>query len=153
MSTVQDKLTYLSDTKEHIKAAIESKGVSVPADTPFREYAELVESISGGGDVTVSGYVIGEPRELTIPAADWNGTNYSAKVTGFKIGTYGVQLGLPVDSTTTNAQDVIAAALTIPAASATAATDSAEAYVSLTISAVNAPKRDITIALFGLEVA
>lgn len=153
MSTIQDKLTYLNDTKQHLKAAIESKGVSVPADTPFRGYADLVESISGGGDVTVSGYVVGEPRELTIPADAWDGTNYTVTFGGFKVGDWGIQIGLPVNDDTTNTQAVIAAALTVPYVSTAEATDTAEAKVTLTFSAVNKPKRDILIAIFGMEVA
>lgn len=154
MSTVQDKLTYLNDTKDHIKAAIESKGVSVPADTPFRGYAALVESISGGGggNVTVTGYVVGTPVEFTIPAADWSGTNYNLIATGYKVGAGGVQLGLPANDDNTNTQAVISAALTIPHTSFTAATSSAAAKTEIHVSAVNVPTRDITIALFGLEV-
>lgn len=159
MSTIADKISYLNTTKELIKAAIESKGVSVPAGTPFRGYAGLVESISSdGGDdgsneeVTVTGYVVGTPMEFTIPASDWDGSNYLLKITGYKIGDNGVQIGLPANATTTNTQEVITAALTIPHTYFSAATDTAAAYTDLTISAVNVPSRDIVIAVFGLEV-
>lgn len=45
MGTVADKLNYLSGTKDQIKAAIVQKGVAVPEDTPFRQYARLIKRI------------------------------------------------------------------------------------------------------------
>lgn len=49
MSSIADKLAYLAGTKEAIKAAIEGKGIPVPAGEPFRGYAALIGSISGNG--------------------------------------------------------------------------------------------------------
>lgn len=51
--TISDKLIYLSDTKDAIKNAIQSKGVAVPAGTPFRDYANKVAAISGGDPAPV----------------------------------------------------------------------------------------------------
>jgi hypothetical protein len=44
MATV-DKLTYLQQTKADIKTAIEGKGVTVPTNTTFRNYATKVSEI------------------------------------------------------------------------------------------------------------
>lgn len=152
MGTVQDKLTYLNDTKEQIKAAIESKGVEVPANTPFRGYAALVESIVGavGG-----GYVVGEPAEVLITADSWDGTTSEPIAYGYKEGSSGVQLGLPSDSSTTNTQAAVAAALTVTRVSTSAPDleDNTVGRVNFRVSAVSVPTRDIKVAIFGLEEA
>lgn len=49
MGTTAEKLAYLAETKQQIKTAIENKGVSIPDGTTFRQYAEKVGEISGGG--------------------------------------------------------------------------------------------------------
>jgi hypothetical protein len=48
MGTTSDKLTHLSQTKEEIRNAIIAKGVSVPTQTTFRDYAAKISSISSG---------------------------------------------------------------------------------------------------------
>ena len=52
MGTIADKLNYLLDTKTSIKEAIEAQGVTVPEGTTFREYANLISSEMGGGNLT-----------------------------------------------------------------------------------------------------
>lgn len=47
LSTSQEKLEYLQDTKTAIQTAIEEKGVEVPETTTFREYAIKISSITG----------------------------------------------------------------------------------------------------------
>lgn len=49
MGTTADKLAYLNGTKTAIKNAIVAKGVEVPDGTTFRQYAEKIGEISGGG--------------------------------------------------------------------------------------------------------
>lgn len=44
-----DNLTYLNETKNIIKTAIENKGQSISTNTPFRNYVDAIENISGGG--------------------------------------------------------------------------------------------------------
>jgi hypothetical protein len=46
---VAAKLTALYDTKNAIKTAIETKGVTVPEDTPFGSYSGLIADIIGTG--------------------------------------------------------------------------------------------------------
>lgn len=46
MGTFAEKVSYLNDTKLLIKEAIENKGVAVEEDTPFREYANKIASIT-----------------------------------------------------------------------------------------------------------
>lgn len=43
------KLEYLNDTKDLIKQAIINKGVEVDSSLPFRQYADKIGEISGGG--------------------------------------------------------------------------------------------------------
>ena len=107
-----------------------------------------------GGGLT---YVVGLPVALTLTGwdPDAQGTTYELEVKGYKIGAGGVQLGLPSDSSTVNTQAVVAAALTI-VNTYVAAPDKDKniaGYTKITISAVTAPSRDLTVAIFGLEEA
>lgn len=45
MGTTAEKLAYLAESKEQIRQAIEEMGVSVPSNTPFRQYGEKIEGI------------------------------------------------------------------------------------------------------------
>lgn len=104
-----------------------------------------------GGGLT---YVVGLPMALTLTGwdPDEQGTTYKLKLEGYKIGAGGVQLGLPSDSSTVNTQAVVAAALTI-VSTAVYAPDKDKniaGYTEITISAVNAPSRELTVAIFGL---
>ena len=108
---------------------------------------------SGGG----TSYVVGLPVALTLTGwdPDAQGTTYKLKAEGYKIGAGGVQLGLPSDSSTVNTQAVVAAALTIvnTAVYAPNKNTNTAGYTLITISAVTAPSRDLTVAIFGLEEA
>ena len=53
-STTIDKLSYLSETKDAIKQAIVDKGVAVEDSTTFREYAEKIGDIDGGGSKVIT---------------------------------------------------------------------------------------------------
>lgn len=44
-STMLDKLCYLEGTKGLIKSSLEERGVIVPSNTPFREYATFVRKL------------------------------------------------------------------------------------------------------------
>lgn len=107
-----------------------------------------------GGGLT---YVVGLPVALTLTGwdPDAQGTTYKLKAEGYKIGAGGVQLGLPSDSSTVNTQAVVAAALTIvnTAVYAPNKDTNTAGYTEITISAVTAPSRDLTVAIFGLEEA
>jgi hypothetical protein len=46
MGTFAEKVSYLNDTKLLIKEAIKNQGVAVEEDTPFREYANKIASIT-----------------------------------------------------------------------------------------------------------
>ena len=50
MGTFAEKVSYLNETKLLIKDAIKNKGVAVEEDTPFREYANKIASISASAD-------------------------------------------------------------------------------------------------------
>ena len=150
MSTIADKLAYLAETKNQIKASIIEKGVDVPDDTPFREYANKIAAI----EASTTSYVVGEPVELILSTANWNGSRYTATVEGYKVGSYGLKIGVPSDSSVINTQAMIEAALTVSDHSFTAADaeNGTAAYTTIVIAAVNTPAIDLTIWLFGLEV-
>lgn len=109
---------------------------------------------TGGGGTS---YVVGTPVSFTLTGwdPDVQGTTYKLKAEGYKIGTGGVQLGLPSDSSTVNTQAVVAAALTIVNTQVVAPNKNTNTagYTIITISAVTAPSRDLTVAIFGLEEA
>ena len=46
MGATSNKLNYLLETKEAIRNAIEDKGVEVPVETPFREYASKIDELT-----------------------------------------------------------------------------------------------------------
>lgn len=151
MVTTDDR--HYRDIADAIRARTGGTAQMRPAQMP-----EAIAGISGGGgDIVIGGltYVVGEPMEFTLSGwdADIQGTTYTLTATGYKPGANGLQIGLPSDSSTVNTQAVVAAALTIADSSFTAATDSAAAYTTITISAVNAPDSDLTVAIFGLEAA
>lgn len=51
-NTTQDKLALLLRTKSNIKNAIILNGVSVPADTPFSGYPDLIDLIADQPETT-----------------------------------------------------------------------------------------------------
>lgn len=53
--TIADKLNYLKWTKSDIRDAIIEKGVDVPADLPFRQYADKIDAIQTGGSASKYG--------------------------------------------------------------------------------------------------
>lgn len=124
--------------------------------TAYAKGQKLVGTLeeSGGGS---SAYVVGAPVLFTLTGWDTaeQGTTYILTAEGYKIGENGVQLGLPSDSSTVNTQAVIAAALTIVNTKVTAPDKekNVAGFTEITISAVNAPSRDLTVAIFGLEEA
>ena len=160
VGAVNELFISASDGKIAIAAAITGKGVPTEATSSFADMAKNINDIpSTGGDVIVSGltYVVGEPVSFTLSGWDAavQGTTYTLKATGYKIGANGLQIGLPADSSTVNTQAVVAAALTIVDTAVTApdTEKNVAGYVTITISAVNVPGRDVTVALFGLEEA
>ena len=46
-SSIITKLSYLGDTKTAIKQALTSKGQVITPETPFRDYADLIISMTG----------------------------------------------------------------------------------------------------------
>lgn len=124
--------------------------------TAYAKGQKLVGTLeeSGGGS---SAYVVGAPVLFTLTGWDTaeQGTTYTLTAEGYKIGENGVQLGLPSDSSTVNTQAVIAAALTVVNTAVTAPNkkEGTVGFTTITISAVNAPSRELTVAIFGLEEA
>ena len=122
--------------------------------TAYAKGQKLVGTLEESGGLT---YVVGLPVALTLTGWDpaVQGTTYKLKAEGYKIGAGGVQLGLPSDSSTVNTQAVVAAALTI--VNTTVATPNKNTntagYTLITISAVTAPSRELTVAIFGLVEA
>lgn len=132
----------------------EKGGTTAPLSFPAG-MAEAVRNIQSGGGSPA--YVVGLPVSFTLTGWDVvaQGTTYKLKAEGYKIGAGGVQLGLPSDSSTVNTQAVVAAALTIVNTTVAAPDKSKNVagYTEITISAVTAPSRELTVAIFGLEEA
>lgn len=51
-NSIDEKLQYLSDTKEMIRQAISGKGQLMPTDLPFRNYVDKINDISTGIDTS-----------------------------------------------------------------------------------------------------
>ena len=69
--TIYDKLRYIAETKDLIKAAIEAQDVEVLESATFRQYAEYitqirkVSSVNGmQGDVTITAKDLGALTEI-----------------------------------------------------------------------------------------
>ena len=65
MGTINEKLNYLSQTKENIKQAIKGKGVEITDSDSFRSYAEKIGTIKAGGDEIL----ISTPTASALPVA------------------------------------------------------------------------------------
>ena len=63
MGTINEKLNYLSQTKENIKQAIKGKGVEITDSDSFRSYAEKIGTIKAGRDEIL----ISTPAAFALP--------------------------------------------------------------------------------------
>ena len=119
--------------------------------TAYAKGQKLVGTLEESGGLT---YVVGTPVSFTLAGwdPDVQGTTYKLKAVGYKPGANGVQLGLPSDSSTANTQAVVTSALTIANTNVTAPDkEKNEAgFTEISIPAVNAPSRELTVAIFGL---
>jgi hypothetical protein len=77
MGSISDKLVYLGETKSQIRDAIQSKGVTVPVNTTFRDYATKIGEITAGtgftGEWTQEWYesVYNSTMGAYVRPADW----------------------------------------------------------------------------------
>jgi len=72
--SIASEISRLQSAKADLKTAIEGKGVTVPSATTLDGYANLVDSISGGGgSVTVESLSVTDNGTYTAPS----GTAYS----------------------------------------------------------------------------
>lgn len=69
--SIQTELTRLTNAKAAIKAAIEGKGVTVPAATLLDGMATLIESIeAGGGTISGKKFISGEITFSETPTSE-----------------------------------------------------------------------------------
>lgn len=69
--SIASEITRLTSAKADIKAAIESKGVTVPAAATLDAYPSYISQIEGGGGVFVDNWVYDDPVE-DVPEKDFN---------------------------------------------------------------------------------
>ena len=141
MATVTTNDQHYKDIADAIRAKTGGTEQMLPAQMP----AAIAGISGGGGDIIISGltYVPGTPLSFTISGWDAavQGTTYTLKADGYKIGANGLQIGLPADSSTVNTQAVVAAALTLANATVTAPNmeKNIVGYTTLEIVAVTSP--------------
>lgn len=112
-----------------------------------------IEQNGGGG--TSSGkeiyYIPSVPVNVTLYADQWDSSSYTVTISNEYKAPNGVGFGLPYNSSTTNTQNVIKAALTISSCSSTYYRVNDESKIKIVFAAAEAPVEDIQVALFGLE--
>ena len=60
MGTISEKLAYMVESKEQMRQAIGEMGVSVPENTPFRQYAGKIKEITGDATATAANILSGK---------------------------------------------------------------------------------------------
>lgn len=112
------------------------KGItSIKLNTEDGSVAEFVESPIV--------HVIGDYVEFTLLLDNWNGTTYTITTSEY-VNITDVQLGIPPNSSLSNARMLIQSCLTIPGL------ESDESSTTIRIGAVKAPTSDVTVAIWGL---
>jgi hypothetical protein len=120
-------------------------------ENTYKNVHSISMETESGDSVIFPRYVISEPIEAMLYLDNWNGTTYNIKLENYKIGNYGIQVGMPLVSDVDIVQTILECAFTISYSSFTAATSSAAAYTTIRLSAIKTPLKDIPITLFGLE--
>lgn len=110
-NSIDEKLQYLSDTKEMIRQAISGKGQLMPTDLPFRNYVDKINDISAGidtSDATATANDILSPKTAYVNDKKIQGSIVPIyelrEITGTKINStatsdYGISFLLPDNST------------------------------------------------------
>ena len=119
------------------------KGIDYFTNVDKQEIIDAVLAVLPETGQTV--YVVGASTDFTLSANDWDGTNYTLRLdrTKYEIGN-NLQIGIPSQSSMTNAQLLTESALTISNIGLSALQH------TITITAVTAPSKDIVVTIYGV---
>lgn len=110
MGTLGEKLSYLKETKEGIKAALSKVPKAVSEDDTFRSYAEKISQIADVKNKYILGVVLGWPNKAFAAEADADGFYEDARGHKYWLSAGGivmpsVKMTELVDNTITYGQD------------------------------------------------
>lgn len=98
--SIENELIQLGETKNLIKNAIINKGVEVDSTTPFREYADKIAEISGGGSKEINGAIAATPNPWDSPL------NITDDLVASNFTQSGYIVAKPLDITYTNSMEI-----------------------------------------------
>lgn len=106
-----------------------------------------------GSRIKFPTHVVSEPISHTLRATDWVEDGYQINLSGYNVGVYDVQLGLPIGGSSANAKLITQSELTIKSFDDGIDSATGKGYVNIVVNAAKTPTEDIEISLFGLVEA
>lgn len=94
MTTLPQKLQLTLDSKNAIKKALQDKGVDITDDTPFEDYANVLDGLSNNWDF-IDSFTIASGSTVRIPRESISNEAYRYDYT---LGTKGQYMEITVDA-------------------------------------------------------